>query len=247
MASTNLPQYMLVAQALIRDIEQRRYAVGDFLPPELDLSRQFSVSRHTMREAIRKLQENGLVTRQRGVGTKVRSAKPQLRYIQSTTAISDLTQYVKDTRLVTVQAQVVIADGPLSEKIKCEVGQRWLCVSGFRYAGRHKLPIALTEVYVNPAYSDVQRVIGTHKLPVHTLIERQFGVSVVEVRQEIRATEVGPAEAKKLDVKQGSAGLLITRHYLAANDQLIEISCNLHPATRFSYFSSLRLQMPLQA
>jgi DNA-binding GntR family transcriptional regulator len=236
------PQYILVAQALIQDIEAGRYAVGDLLPPELELCTQFGVSRHTMREAIRKLQERGLITRQRGVGTRVKTAERASRYVQSTAAIPDLHQYVKDTRLVTSQAGTVIADAALSETLKCNVGQRWVRVTGFRYAGKDKLPLALTEIYVNPAYGGVQKLIGTLKVPVHTLIEQQFGVSVVEVRQEIRATEITGADAKRLGVKPRSPGLLIVRQYLGANDQVIEVSVNLHPADRFSYFTSLRLQ-----
>src|SRR5258707_9578972 len=128
------PQYILVAQALIGDIEAGRYAVGDLLPPELTLCTQFGVSRHTMREAIRKLQERGLITRQRGVGTRIKAAKSAARYVQSAASVGDLRQYVKDTRLVTTQAAPVIADEALAEKIKCNVGQRWICVAGLRYA-----------------------------------------------------------------------------------------------------------------
>jgi GntR family transcriptional regulator len=116
-------------------------------------------------------------------------------------------------------------------------------VTGFRYTKKDKLPIALTEIYINPSYADVQRLIGTHKVPVHTLIERQFGVAISEVRQEIRATEVGAEAAKKLQMKQGSAGLLVTRFYLDAKDQAIEITSNLHPATRFVYGTTLRLKV----
>jgi GntR family transcriptional regulator len=237
------PQYILVAHALLRDIEQGRYAVGDLLPPELQLCTQFGVSRHTMREAIRKLQERGLISRQRGVGTRIKAAKPESRYVQSTAAISDLLQYVQDTRLVTSKATAVIADEALSEKIACSVGRRWLSVSGFRYAGKAKLPIALTEIYINPAYSGIQKLIGTLKVPVYTLIEKQFGERVVEVRQEIRAATIAAGDAKLLSVRPGSAGLLITRQYLGANDQVLEVSVNLHPADRFSYFTSLRLQL----
>ena len=84
------PQYVLVAQRLIGDIASGRYPVGSLLPAELALCTQFGVSRHTIREAIRRLQERGLVTRQRGIGTSVKANRMETRYIQSTTQISDL-------------------------------------------------------------------------------------------------------------------------------------------------------------
>lgn len=238
------PQYALVAQALMKDITEGVYPVGGLLPTEFDLCTQFSVSRHTVREAIRRLQDRGLVTRRPGVGTSVKTDKVDSRYVQSTATISDLKKYVEDTRLVTTQARDVITDEALSEQLKCGVGQRWMCVSGYRYAGKQKLPMSVIQIYINPAYSGVRKLIGTLKVPVHELIEKQYGITLVEVRQEIRATSIGATDAKQLNVKPGSAGLLITRQYLTANDHLIEIAVNLHPADRFSYCSTLRLHLP---
>lgn len=238
------PQYALVAQTLMEDIRRGHYPVGSLLPPELDLCTQFSVSRHTVREAIRRLQERGLVTRQRGIGTSVKANRVDPRYVQSTASISDLPRYVEDTRLVTTEASDVIADKALAELLKCPVGQRWVKVTGFRYAGKDKLPMALTHVYVNAAYAGVQKLIGTMKVPVYTLIERQYGETIVEVKQEISATSIKAEDARALKVRPGSAGLVVTRRYLGANDRLIEVAVNLHPADRFSYSMSLRLQTP---
>ena len=238
------PQYALVAQALMKDITEGVYPVGGLLPTEFDLCTQFSVSRHTVREAMRRLQERGLVTRRPGVGTSVKANNVDSRYVQSTASISDLKQYVEDTQLVTTEAHDVITDEALAERLKCRVGQRWLCVSGHRYADKQKLPMSIIQIYVNPAYAGIRKLIGTLKVPVHELIEKQYGITLVEVRQEIRAAIVGEADAKQLNVKPGSAGLLITRQYLAANDHLIEIAVNLHPADRFSYSSTLRLHVP---
>jgi GntR family transcriptional regulator len=238
------PQYVLLAQALMKDITEGTHAVGSLLPTEFDLCKQFGVSRHTVREAIRMLQERGMVTRKRGVGTTVKAAKAESRYVQSTAQISDLMQYVEDTRLVTSESRDVIADGALAETLHCGVGQRWVCVSGVRYAGRERQPLALTEIYINPAYGGVRNLIGTLKVPVYTLIEKQYGVAIVEVQQEIRAVTVNAADAKRLSVKPGSAALHVTRRYLGANDHVLEIALSLHPGDRYSYSNSLRLHVP---
>lgn len=238
------PQYVLLAQALMKDIAQGSYPVGSLLPTESDLCKQFGLSRHTVREAIRRLQERGLVTRKRGVGTAVKASKVEARYVHSAVEMSDLMQYVADTRLVTSATRDVIADATLAETLRCGVGQRWICVSGFRYAGRQKRPMALTQIYINPSYGGVGKLIGTLKVPVYTLIEKQYGVTIVEVKQEIRAVTVSAADAKRLGVKPGSAALLIARRYLGAGDRVVEIALNLHPAERFSYSNSLRLHVP---
>ena len=241
------PQYALVAQRLMLDIAGGRYPVGSLLPAELDLCTQFGVSRHTIREAIRRLQERGLVTRRRGIGTSVKASRAQTRYVQSSMEISDLPRYVEDTRLVTTAAADIIADARLADLLQCPLGQRWVKVTGCRYAGRAKLPMALTDIYINAAYGGVRKLIGAMKLPVYTLIEKQYGITIGEVRQEISATLIGAADAKRLSVKPHSAGLVVTRRYLGENDRPIEVAVNLHPAARFSYSMSLRLQLPAQA
>ncbi|MBE0627257.1 MAG: GntR family transcriptional regulator [Burkholderiales bacterium] len=228
----------------MHDITSGRYPVGSLLPTELNLCTQFGVSRHTVREAVRRLQERGLVTRRRGIGTSVKANRVQTRYVQSSMEISDLPRYVEDTRLVTTGAEDVIAAGPLADLLKCPPGQRWVKVSGCRYAGKAKLPMALTDIYINAAYASVRRLIGTMKVPVYTLIEQQYGISIVEVQQEIRATVIGKRDAERLKVKPDTAGLVVTRRYLGENDRSIEVAVNLHPADRFSYSMSLRLHLP---
>ncbi|HQZ45456.1 MAG TPA: GntR family transcriptional regulator [Usitatibacteraceae bacterium] len=241
------PQYVLVAQSLMDDIAGGRYPVGSLLPAEFDLCTQFGVSRHTVREALRRLQERGLVTRQRGIGTCVKAARAEGRYVQSTSAIADLPRYVEDTRLVTTATQDVIADEALAERLPCPAGQRWVKVSCLRYAGKSKLPMALTEIYIHAAYGGIRKLVGAMKVPVHQLLESKYGVAIVEVAQEIRATAIGAADARRLGVKAGSAGLLVTRRYFGDNDRLVEVAVNLHPADRFSHSMSMRLQGPAGA
>lgn len=234
------PQYVLVAQTLIDDIRQGTYGVGALLPPETTLCTQFGVSRHTMREAMRLLIERGLVARQRGIGTTVTSRQARAHYTQSTASVAELPQYVEETRLVTLEVKDVLAMGDLSDLLDCQPGQRWLYARGLRYLGASKDPIALTHIYVHAAYAGIKGMIGEPNVPVYGLIERQFGERVAEVRQRIDAKVMAPDEAAALGVAAGSAGLVITRHYLAVSGRLLEVAVSLHPAERFSYTMSLR-------
>jgi GntR family transcriptional regulator, transcriptional repressor for pyruvate dehydrogenase complex len=60
------PTYRRVSAALIEHIVAGRLQVGDHLPPELELARQFGVNRSTVREALRELDSAGLLGRRRG-------------------------------------------------------------------------------------------------------------------------------------------------------------------------------------
>ncbi len=60
------PAYRKVAAALTERILDRTLAAGEYLPPEIELARQLGVHRSTVREALRELETNGLLTRRQG-------------------------------------------------------------------------------------------------------------------------------------------------------------------------------------
>jgi DNA-binding FadR family transcriptional regulator len=60
------PAYRKVAAALLARITDRSINAGDRLPPEMELARQFGVHRGTVREALRELESNGVLKRERG-------------------------------------------------------------------------------------------------------------------------------------------------------------------------------------
>ena len=67
-----VPKYQAVFDALRRDIESGRLAVGARVPSEADLVVRFGTSRITVGRAVRDLQAQGLVERRVGSGTYVR-------------------------------------------------------------------------------------------------------------------------------------------------------------------------------
>jgi GntR family transcriptional repressor for pyruvate dehydrogenase complex len=60
------PAYRKVASALLDRITRRVLNAGERLPPEIELARQFGVHRGTVREALRELETNGVLKRERG-------------------------------------------------------------------------------------------------------------------------------------------------------------------------------------
>ncbi len=65
------PQFEKAREALFSLLAKGGYRPGDQLPPEPELARQLGVSRATLRELLRTLEVQGVVTRRRGVGTFV--------------------------------------------------------------------------------------------------------------------------------------------------------------------------------
>lgn len=67
-----------IREELVSRIASGRIAPGSKLPPEPELAEAMGVSRATLREALRSLEEDGLVTRTSGAGTYA-TRRPRLR------------------------------------------------------------------------------------------------------------------------------------------------------------------------
>ncbi|GIO26211.1 GntR family transcriptional regulator [Ornithinibacillus bavariensis] len=63
--------YLQVIDRIKQDIESGKYKANEKLPSEFELSKQLGVSRATLREALRLLEEDNVVIRKHGVGTFV--------------------------------------------------------------------------------------------------------------------------------------------------------------------------------
>lgn len=65
------PKYKLIYQTLKTDILNKKFSIGDRLPSEIQLAAAYGVSRITSKRALTELENDGLVSRQAGVGTIV--------------------------------------------------------------------------------------------------------------------------------------------------------------------------------
>lgn len=66
-----IPAYYQITMALRQRIVQGEWRAGDKLPPEIQLSEDYNVSRMTLRQAMAELTKDGLLKRKRGSGTFV--------------------------------------------------------------------------------------------------------------------------------------------------------------------------------
>lgn len=90
--SDNRHLYLQVIDRLKQDIEEGVYKEREKLPSEFDLAKYLGVSRATLREALRILEEENVIIRRHGVGTFV-NAKPLFTSgIEQLSSVTDMIQ-----------------------------------------------------------------------------------------------------------------------------------------------------------
>jgi GntR family transcriptional regulator len=103
-----IPLHYQIQGVLRAQIESGKWPIGQRVPPEYDLMRRFEVSRTTIRRALRWLEGDGLIVRQRRKGTfvtKSSAAGPSAQGIRSL-----LLGYRADVRLLGVETIVAPGD-----------------------------------------------------------------------------------------------------------------------------------------
>jgi Transcriptional regulators len=178
---------MQLAQTLLNEIQGGRFPVGALLPTEFELCEQFGASRFTVRQAIKQLEQRGLVDRRAGIGTRVKATQSETAYRQVMERLSDLQRYTADTELEIASTQTIeIDDAELLERLKAKPGKRgcWPKVFAERLAASSR---SATRRCISTRRFDLTGLIGRSHVPIYTLIEKQFGEQITEVQQEIRA------------------------------------------------------------
>ena len=84
------------------------------------------------------------------------------------------------------------------------------------------------------------RLLQRHSGPIFPLIEDLFGVSVVEVHQEIAAVVVTPELATLLRIETGSAALEMQRTYTTSDGEVAQVTVNTHPSARYRHSMTMR-------
>lgn len=230
------PRYLQVAAELRNEILSGKFAVRDQFPTESELCQRYEVSRFTIREALRRLQNEGLISRKRGSGTVVQPAAARGGTLhQPLSNVGEILQYARDTRINYERA----GRGPLprvvAEKIGEDCSGDWTRFRGLRLHEGDTLPIAATDAYF---HQSLDKAIAALDLSAGTLfsqIELLAGVTVGRVTQDIQAISAPTEIANALGIKRGAAVLRITRCYLNPRGDLFEISVSHHPGDRFAY------------
>lgn len=238
-------RYAYVARMLTEAIAAGHHPVGSVLPNEFELAEQFTVSRSTVRAAMRELQASGLVSRKKNVGTRVEAVSPQRGaggFTQALGSIEAVQQFGVETERHVQRVAEIVADDSLADELGCRPGRRWLCISSLRLipGDATRTPICWTDVYIDAAFAaETRSRMAGHRDIFGTLVEQISGRQFSEIRQTINAVGVPEDKAVPLKAQPGAHALSIRRQYLFSSNEMAEVSLSIHPADRYSYTTRL--------
>jgi GntR family transcriptional regulator len=231
------PRYLTIAETLHEEIRQGTHAVGRRLPSEAALCERFTASRFTVREALRHLEDMGLLWRRRGASSTVRGAETQVHYDQHIRSVHDLTQYSQATGFQLLHTDRQHADPTIAGWLNARVGIEYVQLHGIRLQRRTQQPFCLTDVYRRASWQGLPQGYSQLEEAVRALLEEQFQQRIGKIEQSLSAVSLSDEQARELRVASGSPALRSLRRYFDAKGKLLVVVVAHHPAELYSYFT----------
>lgn len=228
------PLYRQISDSLLAGIRDGLFPVGTLLPGELDLIERYSSSRHTVREALRVLEDMGIVRRQRGRGTLVISTEARPAFVQSVRDPKELFSYPDNSAFRVLSEGRVGDDEHWATRVGDTVDEQWARISGLRTLVDGS-PFCWTDIYVLPDYAPIAQQLGRQGIPVYEQIAEAYGEVVQRISLEICAGSLTGSRAVALEVDEGTPSLVLYRRYCGNGNRMFEVSVTEHPADSFSF------------
>lgn len=236
----HVPVYRRMFQALAEDIRTGKHPIGASLPTEKELCETFEVSRHTAREALRQLEQSGLITRRQGSGSTVIANTPRVRFEQSIQSIDDLMQQGSASRLQVLASEELPGDtNQYASQIALLAEAPCVRVRAIRYLRNDVRPLALVDVYAAARSKAQKRRLLDPKLAAQEIVDLGDPARLDRIEQAFSAVGLDEAAAKLLHVKAGDAAFQTVRNYYDEQSQLVMVAHSLYQGQLFTYASTL--------
>lgn len=201
------------------------------LPTERDLASQFDVSRLTVRRALDRLEQDGLVYRVQGSGTFV--ASPRI------TKSVELTSFSEDMRArglkpgsSVLASETIAAGARLGAKLRVSPADELLHIRRVRTADGE--PMALEDAYLDPRL--VPGLVGEMgDESLYGLLETKYGLRVEWAEQSIHTSVLAPDQATILHAPAFSPAFYVSRVSFDAQDRAIEYAESTYRGDRYHY------------
>jgi DNA-binding GntR family transcriptional regulator len=219
-------RYRQVEDFLLAQIQLGRYQVGDYLPSEHELCRQFGVTRTTVRRALERLSAGGFIERRQGRGSRVTERRKSLGLL-NVRGFSEAVGSLVRTRILRPPAF-----GDWSRDLAFAVDERELsspCIHFERLRSVGSEPVMLENNWfaasVVPHFLEDPFVEGSF----FKTLSRRYGIEVTGSEQEIRALPANRKSADVLQIGPDSPVLVIDLRFSTSHKQFhiySQLVCN---------------------
>jgi GntR family transcriptional regulator len=225
---------LAVRERLARLIAGGRWRPGERLPSEPRLAEDLGVSRATLRDALRSLEEDGFVTREHGAGTFVTFRPRLLNNLDVNFGVTHLIEaqgHAPGTGSLSVATEA--ADEESARELRLDPGAEVYVLERVRTADG--APVAFTRdlIPVEHLQGRVELLESLGDGSLYELLEREFKLVVEHGVAKIRPLRASPRIAGLLGLPSGALLLFLSQIDYGLEGRPVLLSDEYHVADAF--------------
>ncbi len=235
---SKVPLYHQIVQNITDLIEDDKLARGSMLPSEWELTNLYSVSRLTVRQALKDLEQNGLVTRRHGIGTFI-STPPTTQLTPSKMSFSQkMRQIGKKPSHRILSLERIAASKEVANMLQLPEKAPVVELVRVRFADDE--PIMIETAYLPaerfPDLTEENLKDGS----LYQFLSEHYSISISAVDQTLQPVLLKPRQATLLDVESGSPAILTKVIAYSRNDVPVEYSWSITGGEKCKFYFHFR-------
>ncbi|MGM0409607.1 MAG: GntR family transcriptional regulator [Bacillota bacterium] len=232
------PLYIRIKEYLENEIDKGTYKEGDKLPSENKLSDLLDVSRASLREALRVLEEEGKIIKHQGIGTFVNNTSPKFKKgiekLNSVTETIEKGGYEAGTTHLNIK-ELNISES-FQEKIYEESGEKAekiLRIERVRTANEEPVVYCLDHLLLKYLNKDYSKEYFSNSL--FEVLNDYYNINVKKAITNIIAISSDNYISKMLNIKNNESLLLLEQYHYDNKNRMILFSQNYFRSDQFQF------------
>lgn len=214
------PLNLIVYNDIFNKIQSNYYSLGDSLPAEQEMEKLYGISRAPIRQALGKLESEGLIVRKPGKGTFVSKNEAFIPWPAMGGFAKEFSKNWNQLRCETLSVQVIRADKEIGNYLSLSPNQEVVYTSRIRYL--NEKPIYYLQHYAKDL---VMRDFIKYAGNFHSMMNifKEAGIEQAYASEEISAVQANHDIAEALMIEEGSPVLQIIRICCDETFKLVEV------------------------
>ncbi len=233
-----IPLYYQISDLLLRKIASKDLLPNQQIPSEKELASAFDVNRMTVRQAIIKLVNEGVVFRRRGHGTFVSEPKIERVVARLLNFNTDMRESGLEPSSVVLQKKIIQAPDEVRDLLKLKKGETLVKVIRLRLA--NDKPIAISKSMVPTSVCPKMAEENLDNVESLTrFLEEKGDCKIAYAKQKIQAVDADSYRAKLLEIKKGSPLLHLSRIFYTNEHYPLGVFDSFYRGDRYMFTETL--------
>ncbi len=227
------PLYDLALKKMEEFIKDGTWPPGHRLPSEANLSKEFGISRMTLREALRVLEEENMIVKQQGVGTFVRNRSVIESGIEELFSVTTAIEREGMTAGTTdFSISVLPADNEEAEKLCIKVNELIYRIERVRTANGESMVYCIDRIPVKILGKGMDKFSQS----LFRLLDKKYNIRISYAVSDIIPINYHPVASRKLGLSKNHAILLLNQVHYDEDDRAILYSSNFFKPDKFRFY-----------